>query len=436
MVEPPIPPWLKASQNGSLGEARARAFLLNRFWVLERSVDFQGADLIIQRRITGKNLLDREAPRLGVVQVKFFGTTATSHFVHKEYVLDDKGNPRREFFLLCHSGDESEPRSHIVLASELCENFPATSRADHDGFAISYHHLAASDRFRITNQSLSLDRIERQLELAEFTENRQFLSWALPSAGAEVAAIDADYREPLSNWWGDIPEGFKQLKDVAQRAMVEVEEIFDLLDGVRRSTDPLVAAVKVREIAYNCRGGHGRWSIPLPDGLDSEDFFNTCQRHNVMVNRLRDDGLLDSFIQLREVLRDHVFSFLAARLPLKRTTLHRFTVQYDAETLIVLKMDSQLQELSEYLGFPVETDRWHRIKGAEEFEEHAVEKAVSGQVDYHWLPSRYELRADEGKTLAETCRAADHPFYNDCLDAIFALRYGEPHELVKRFRLR
>src|SRR6478752_684691 len=103
MVELPAPVWLKASQNGSLGEARARAFLLNRFWVLERSVDFQGADLFIQRRITGRNLLDREAPRLGVVQVKFFGTTATSHFVHKEYVLDD-GEPRTEFFVLCHSG--------------------------------------------------------------------------------------------------------------------------------------------------------------------------------------------------------------------------------------------------------------------------------------------------------------------------------------------
>jgi len=435
MVELPAPVWLKASQNGSLGEARARAFLLNRFWVLERSVDFQGADLIIQRRITGKNLLDREAPRLGVVQVKFFGTPTTSQFVHKEYVVDESGKPRREFFLLCHSGGESEADTHIVLASELCENFPSTAKDGHDGYAVRYHHLVANDRYKVTNPSLCLDRIERQLELAEFTENRRFLSWALPSAGAELGAIEPEYREPLSNWWGNIPEGFKALKDVAQQAMIKLEEIFDLLGDVRRATDPFVAAEKIREIAYSCRGGHG-WNISLPDGLDSEEFFNVCQRHKVMVDRLRDDGVLDAFIQMREVLREHVFSFLGPLLPVSPTALHRFSIQYDPLTLRVLAVDNQLQEVGEYLGLVVEMDKWRRIKGADDFEEHGVEKAVAGRVDYHWWPCKYVLRADDGKTLAETYRSADNPLYNDCLDAIFALRYGEPHELVKRFRLR
>jgi hypothetical protein len=81
-------------QNGTLGEARAKAFLLDRFWVLERSVDIEGADFIIQKRITTKNLLDREPPRLGVVQVKFFGSTETAHYVHKEYVVDGENKPR------------------------------------------------------------------------------------------------------------------------------------------------------------------------------------------------------------------------------------------------------------------------------------------------------------------------------------------------------
>lgn len=91
------PAWLKAMQNGSIGEARTKAFLLDRFWVLERSVDIEGADFIIQRRLTQHNLLDRQAPRLGVVQAKFFGSTSTAHHIHKEYVLDEKGAPRDEF---------------------------------------------------------------------------------------------------------------------------------------------------------------------------------------------------------------------------------------------------------------------------------------------------------------------------------------------------
>src|SRR6478672_6525088 len=39
----------RTARHRTHGEARALAFLLDRFWVLERSVDVQGADLIVQR---------------------------------------------------------------------------------------------------------------------------------------------------------------------------------------------------------------------------------------------------------------------------------------------------------------------------------------------------------------------------------------------------
>ena len=44
-------PWLKRMENGTIGETRTKAFLLDRFWVLERSVDIEGADFLIQRKI-------------------------------------------------------------------------------------------------------------------------------------------------------------------------------------------------------------------------------------------------------------------------------------------------------------------------------------------------------------------------------------------------
>jgi hypothetical protein len=49
-------------EHGAIGEARAKAFLLDRFWVLERSVDIHGADYLIQRQIRQSNFLDREPP--------------------------------------------------------------------------------------------------------------------------------------------------------------------------------------------------------------------------------------------------------------------------------------------------------------------------------------------------------------------------------------
>ncbi len=58
-------------QNGSIGEARTKSFLIDRFWILERSVDIDGADFIIQRRLNAENILDTEPPRFGRVQAKF-----------------------------------------------------------------------------------------------------------------------------------------------------------------------------------------------------------------------------------------------------------------------------------------------------------------------------------------------------------------------------
>ncbi|HHQ6539100.1 TPA: hypothetical protein ACSTJY_004512 [Serratia fonticola] len=110
------PPWLKAMQNGAIGEARAKVFLLNRFWVLERSVDIDGADFIIQKLLSGKNILDSQASKLGVIQVKFFGTEATTHYIHKEYVVNEKHEPRIDFFLLCHSGEENDESTFLITS--------------------------------------------------------------------------------------------------------------------------------------------------------------------------------------------------------------------------------------------------------------------------------------------------------------------------------
>jgi hypothetical protein len=36
------PDWLVRQENGIIAEARTRSFLLDRFWILERSVDIEG----------------------------------------------------------------------------------------------------------------------------------------------------------------------------------------------------------------------------------------------------------------------------------------------------------------------------------------------------------------------------------------------------------
>src|SRR5438045_3430379 len=118
------PGWLKSMEHGAIGESRARAFLLNRFWVLERSVDIQGADYLIQRRLTEANFLDQDPPRLGIVQVKFIQDASTNISIKKHYVLDRRGIPHEEFFLLVFNGREDEERMFLLSAEEIVKTCP------------------------------------------------------------------------------------------------------------------------------------------------------------------------------------------------------------------------------------------------------------------------------------------------------------------------
>ena len=118
-----FPSWLKAMQNGALGEARAKAFLMDRFWILERSVDIDGADLIIQRRLTNQNLLDKNPPKLGFVQVKFFESEKTTQYIPEAYIIDEEGNLRDEFFLLCHTGFEENAQIFFLTAEMIKSDF-------------------------------------------------------------------------------------------------------------------------------------------------------------------------------------------------------------------------------------------------------------------------------------------------------------------------
>src|SRR5262245_11983527 len=112
------PPWLKSMEHGTLGEARARAFLLNRFWVLESSVDIHGTDYLIQRRLLDRHFLDIDPPRLGIVQVKFIQDGNTQIAIPKRYITNGKVT-FEEFFLLVFTGHETDERSYLLSARDV-----------------------------------------------------------------------------------------------------------------------------------------------------------------------------------------------------------------------------------------------------------------------------------------------------------------------------
>ena len=84
------PVWLKIMEHGATGEARTKAFLLDRFWVMERSVDIDGADFLIQLRSLSTRFTDASPPRVGIVQAKYYQDRATTQYIPCHYVVDDR----------------------------------------------------------------------------------------------------------------------------------------------------------------------------------------------------------------------------------------------------------------------------------------------------------------------------------------------------------
>jgi hypothetical protein len=111
---------VKRAQNGVIGESRTKSFLIDRFWILERSVDIEGADFIIQRKLQGQNILDDKPPRFGIIQSKFSQDERTQHLLKQEYVTDKNGKPYQEFFLIVNVGyEDSQPNLVIKQNNNL-----------------------------------------------------------------------------------------------------------------------------------------------------------------------------------------------------------------------------------------------------------------------------------------------------------------------------
>lgn len=325
-------PWLKAMENGGLGEARAKAFLMDRFWVLERSVDIEGADYLVQRRLTRQNFMDRDPPRLGVVQVKFIQDGGTSISVHKSYVCDDKGSPFNEFFLLVFTGREDNEKSYLLSAKEIVGTFKEVVDGTRTLLRLGGAKLLANSNHEVTHKGLALDRIEHALRNADFLANRRFLG---STSYVEVSRdhIDEDYLKPLDNSYGNLQKEFFVSKKKLQSALFDIEEVADAMRRILASTDPVEAfRIYEDEISQHVDGS-GRLDLGRPRDIFDEDFIAAARNHTARLIRLRALGIEGTyFALLRECERSLLAQLTAPSFDSCTQTI-QVTLAYDRETL-------------------------------------------------------------------------------------------------------
>lgn len=117
--------------------------------------------------------------------------------------------------------------------------------------------------FEVRSKKLALDRIEDHLKLADFAANRRFMSWVLPSTVNDADGILPEYKLPIDNYYGSIPDCFRDLKDVARGVMFDVEEIFNFLRKIADTHDPLEAVSVLKQMRSSVLLGGGDLAYPM-----------------------------------------------------------------------------------------------------------------------------------------------------------------------------
>lgn len=327
-------PWLKAMENGGLGEARAKAFLMDRFWVLERSVDIEGADYLVQRRLTAQNFMDRDPPRLGIVQAKFIQDGNTSISIHKSYACDAKGAPYNEFFLLVFTGREDHEKCYLLSSTEILKEFSERVDGDRTLLQIKGSKLIATSNYEVLQKRRALDRIEHALVNADFMSNRRFLSG---SSYVKISPdqIDADLLAPLDNQYGDIRKIFFEEKKKLQSTLFDIEEVVEAMQKMLRTTDPEEALRLYDDvIAQHIGGSFGRDNIYFScNFFNDEDFFETVRNHKARLAKLRELGVEACYFKLLELFENTVIQQLSAPNFDANMAAIRVKVTYDFGTL-------------------------------------------------------------------------------------------------------
>lgn len=327
-----LPHWLHSVDNGTIGEARTRAILINRFWILERSVDIEGADFLIQRKLWGRNLLDERAPCLGYVQSKFCQNDSTSVKVRSEYVIDANKVPRPEFFLFVHSGAAGSETVFFQSAPDIAENFHRTN----DTFAAKLTDLKRLPDARVRSVEQVLSQVERSLQQADFRKNRLFYRYLTSTNENTEAPIDYDFTLPLSNSWGDIVEGFHKLQSRTRQLIYDLKSDIKTLEEAMSITDPI-------RFAEIFEYGHFYF---LEDyfyrnsRFFDEEFYNTLVSHKKRVDLLRSRDMLQPFVLLKGKIEEE----LARRLPKYRKT----AVSYICIDVVIDHSALSVQSVSEY----------------------------------------------------------------------------------------
>ncbi len=327
--------------NGELGEARVRAILMERFHVLTRSVDIDGADFLIQLPGSGR-FSDELAPRLGIIQAKFAQDDATSHFVPVEYVMDE-GHTIKEFFVLVTVGREDKVSNYLLPSSDLI-NVRRTTRHGKE-----FYSITAKERrpFRIKKISDMLDKIEEVLKLRTVEQNKKFYQTVLiPDFEFKRSSLDMHWLLPIPNEEGYIPDIIFPIRQTMRAQLYAFDDIvagISTLLTSRAASECLKAIDTIISDRAFAQNGADEYFSFSPFNLSDtrQKLAGAIAVHETRFNKLTAADQLDRFISTAQMISDELIPFFEKnkRPKLVRIDAHTQAVSND-HARVVIKLAS------------------------------------------------------------------------------------------------
>jgi len=350
---PAQPAWLKSMANGALGEARARAILLERFDVHTRSVDTHGADFLIELKGAGR-FSQTLAPRLGIVQAKFAQDGATSHEIAAEYLVDE-GRSIDEFFVIVTVGREDAVTHHLLSASDV-----ATLPRQHRG-GREVHLLSGKDRKRFKAASVTdlLDRIEDSLVARTEQQNERFLrSINIPDFEVKRGDLDPSWILPVPNEHGYVPDLVFQLRNSLRGTLYSFDDIVGPIQALLKSRDADACAKAIADLLAAYGVEHDEITARIEINLRDlpkllQRLENAVEVHGRRFQRLVDEDRLDAFIEVASSIQTVHEAFVVDHMEPEKVSLsanswklaahHAMTcVRLNPETLSVEDVNTHL----------------------------------------------------------------------------------------------
>ncbi|WP_377160726.1 hypothetical protein ACFJIX_13340 [Roseateles sp. UC29_93] len=143
-------------ENAFKGQSRTETHLADFFWLLSRSIDINGEDLLVERRRDSSSIpaAAGDPQCFGLIQAKFFqGKNLVK--ILRSYVEDMTG-PRTNFFAFLHSDDaDGEHIHYFFTAQEIIESWKVSRCQEFFEFRITktrlFERFLNRPRHTITN---------------------------------------------------------------------------------------------------------------------------------------------------------------------------------------------------------------------------------------------------------------------------------------------